>query len=70
MKYVLRFQPTGKHRVAPHAGAGIEILSGVTEAKYAQVVAPHAGAGIEIYYPIFADYLPVVAPHAGAGIEI
>ena len=57
-------------RVAPHAGAWIEIaLGGVKQA--AHVVAPHAGAWIEIgNLGEIEGYCGLVAPHAGAWIEI
>ena len=61
-------RPQGRH-VAPHAGAGIEILPAL-EKQDAVSVAPHAGAGIEISGALHWSASGGVAPHAGAGIEI
>ena len=56
-------------RVAPHAGAWIEMRP-MKKSTKPHKVAPHAGAWIEIPSP---ERIPVgcmVAPHAGAWIEI
>ena len=56
-------------RVAPHAGAWIEILnSGYVRLN--KSVAPHAGAWIEIRLDCRSKNGFTVAPHAGAWIEI
>ena len=56
-------------RVAPHAGAWIEISSPSTSAR-AAVVAPHAGAWIEMVNIFTSASVTFVAPHAGAWIEM
>ena len=57
-------------RVAPHAGAWIEICNNGYIARRYRRVAPHAGAWIEIGIPDVMLLRIVVAPHAGAWIEI
>ena len=57
------------NRVAPHAGAWIEIIiarNGFFQCR----VAPHAGAWIEMLREGKNSWHDVVAPHAGAWIEI
>ena len=56
-------------RVAPHAGAWIEIRA-LRVSPVPARVAPHAGAWIEINNVRFAFTRAAVAPHAGAWIEI
>jgi len=56
-------------RVAPHAGAWIEILL-LFVLPSLQAVAPHAGAWIEIDAVAVFVAVSVVAPHAGAWIEM
>ena len=56
-------------KVAPHAGAWIEIPC-VASYIWRRTVAPHAGAWIEILEIEKKHYLFHVAPHAGAWIEI
>ena len=69
MKLIFGICHTKHHRVAPYAGAWIEILVGL-DIPDAIVVAPYAGAWIEIVY-FFSDITSCdVAPYAGAWIEI
>ena len=56
-------------RVAPHAGAWIEILSQHNAAHHRRV-APHAGAWIEIRSLAITMPSRCVAPYAGAWIEM
>ena len=56
-------------RVAPHAGAWIEIKLSIVSSNPCSV-APHAGAWIEISLMFGISTNPFVAPHAGAWIEI
>ena len=56
-------------RVAPHAGAWIEMYKHRKEADIKRV-APHAGAWIEIVNARLCSCGALVAPHAGAWIEI
>ena len=56
-------------RVAPHAGAWIEIAV-VSDGGFGARVAPHAGAWIEIVKSSSLLKAIIVAPHAGAWIEI
>ena len=56
-------------RVAPRAGAGIEIGPDVRRGKRPPV-APRAGAGIEMQKQLPIWNKLYVAPRAGAGIEI
>ena len=58
-----------KNHVAPHAGAGIEIMVSREEGGTPSV-APHAGAGIEMVVSRAYRKEGDVAPHPGAGIEI
>ena len=57
------------HRVAPRAGAWIEIDGEVIE-NHAFAVAPRAGAWIEMIKPAGRRNRMDVAPRAGAWIEI
>ena len=57
-------------KVAPHAGAWIEIRDPLATGLDPNEVAPHAGAWIEISMKLRQIPLPEVAPHAGAWIEI
>ena len=57
-------------RVAPHAGAWIEITANRTIRARLLIVAPHAGAWIEIKGATAHDKSGAVAPHAGAWIEM
>ena len=54
--------------VAPHAGAWIETIMGLSTTILV-LVAPHAGAWIETAYAIKLLIIILVAPHAGAWIE-
>ena len=56
-------------KVAPHAGAWIEIRR-FSSRSASRTVAPHAGAWIEIGNDEFQGSARSVAPHAGAWIEI
>ena len=58
-----------QRRVAPHAGAWIEITPDTPE-EWLDQVAPHAGAWIEMMRLSNSARLGDVAPHAGAWIEI
>ena len=70
LKYFCPSLAAKRPRVAPHAGAWIEIQSDPESADL-PVVAPHAGAWIEIYEsPGRTSSTKKVAPHAGAWIEI
>ena len=60
--------PANCDPVAPHAGAWIETLGGLTM-PYRIAVAPHAGAWIETTSRSAIAGTVVVAPHAGAWIE-
>ena len=56
-------------RVAPHAGAWIEII--ISRMPFSVFdVAPHAGAWIEMFVSNIQICDELVAPHAGAWIEI
>ena len=59
-----------RHRVAPHAGAWIEILRQDLLQLALDLVAPHAGAWIEMIGSGQSSLSAKVAPHAGAWIEI
>ena len=69
MKFFLDDLGKESRKVAPFAGAWIEIMS---ESKPAMVslVAPFAGAWIEISNPCKNNQRNTVAPFAGAWIEI
>ena len=70
MKFAVVIDLSGYWRVAPHAGAWIEIISEGVKNGLSAVV-PHAGAWIEITTSCdCASIIPLVAPHAGAWIEI
>ena len=56
-------------RVAPHAGAWIEMTSTAGISVWERV-APHAGAWIEIGKTIGHCQFAAVAPHVGAWVEI
>ena len=59
----------GGYKVAPFAGAWIEMLMGLNVGLN-KAVAPFAGAWIEIAVRPNSAYRRVVAPFAGAWIEI
>ena len=69
MKLYRRRRNTSQLRVAPFAGAWIEIEWHVGEC-FLQYVAPFAGAWIEIHMLWCSFVVANVAPFAGAWIEI
>ena len=69
LKYLVVFDPPHLIRVAPHAGAWIEM--GLERPNPSgQRVAPHAGAWIEMCLATTFSAVMLVAPHAGAWIEM
>ena len=69
LKFCLKAADLLVHRVAPLAGAWIEIFC-VRSIVYSKSVAPLAGAWIEIIIDSMPLKIFVVAPLAGAWIEI
>ena len=69
LKYDDRRKRFRGNRVAPHAGAWIEMF-GYRNGMKLSTVAPHAGAWIEIRHSTQSSQQDAVAPHAGAWIEI
>ena len=61
--------PLSCPRVAPYAGAWIEIVISKS-VMVRSGVAPYAGAWIEIFWFKDFDGMAMVAPYAGAWIEI
>ena len=69
LKFVGSTGRSTKSRVAPHAGAWIEMI-GAGTSLLGGIVAPHAGAWIEIQLQKLYERDARVAPHAGAWIEM
>ena len=69
LKFVCKFNAAIQPRVAPHAGAWIEILSGGLLHHHLSSL-PMRERGLKYVYEGVSEKWCNVAPHAGAWIEI